>query len=103
MGQAGMRSGVAALFAVAALAGCAQTGAADQATQAPAAPGGDTCARSEWTPYVGRPRTELPTPSDQRRVRIHSTTDAVTMDFREDRVNVVWDADTGRVVEVRCG
>lgn len=103
MGQAGMKAAVLGLFATAALAGCAQMGATDPAPQTPATPGGDSCARSEWTPYVGRPRTELPTPSDPRRVRIHSTTDAVTMDYREDRVNVVWDADTGRVVEVRCG
>lgn len=103
MGQAGMKAATVGLFAAAALAGCAQTGATDQAPQAPATAGGDSCARSEWTPYVGRARTELPTPSASRRVRIHSTTDAVTMDFREDRVNVVWDAGTGRVVEVRCG
>lgn len=101
MGEAGMRAAGLAALAVA-VVGCAQTGPTPAEPAAPPA-ADDACGRGEWTRWVGRPRTELPTPSDPRRVRIHSTTDAVTMDFREDRVNVIWDAQTGRVVEVRCG
>jgi hypothetical protein len=27
----------------------------------------------------------------------------VTLDYREDRLNIIFDADTGTVLEVKCG
>jgi hypothetical protein len=35
--------------------------------------------------------------------RVTCTTCPVTMDFREDRLNIFFDADTGIIKEVKCG
>jgi len=53
--------------------------------------------------YVGKNRTELPAAVDPTRWRVACTTCPVTMDFRPDRLNILFDADTGRVKEVKCG
>jgi hypothetical protein len=42
-------------------------------------------------------------PNDPSRRRVACTTCPVTMDFREDRVNILFDADTGVIKEVKCG
>jgi len=63
----------------------------------------DQCGMDEARVYVGRIRTDLPAPVDPTRWRVACTNCPVTMDFRPDRLNILFDADTGIVKEVKCG
>lgn len=63
----------------------------------------DTCGASALQPLVGRPRSEIPVPVDPSKRRVTCSTCAVTMDYREDRLNIVFDVDTGIIKEVKCG
>lgn len=63
----------------------------------------DQCGLTEAKAYVGRKRTDLPAPVDPTRRRVACTTCPVTMDFRPDRLNILFDADSGVVKEVKCG
>jgi hypothetical protein len=42
-------------------------------------------------------------PVDVSKRRVTCTTCPVTMDFREDRLNIFFDAETGIIKEVKCG
>jgi len=63
----------------------------------------DQCGMVEAKAFIGKSRTELPAAVDPTRWRVACTTCPVTMDFRPDRLNILFDADTGRVNEVKCG
>ncbi len=63
----------------------------------------DACGAWELQSLVGRPRSEIPVPVDPSRRRVTCTTCPVTQDFREDRLNIFFDADTGVVKSVTCG
>lgn len=66
----------------------------------PLTPGPDTCGAAAWQHLIGQPRTAadaLPQPK-----RVYHITDAITQDFREDRINVVLD-DSGTIGAVTCG
>jgi hypothetical protein len=63
----------------------------------------DTCGAGALAYLVGRPRTEIPVPTDPSRRRVTCTTCPVTQDLRPDRQTVTYDAATGRVVGVTCG
>lgn len=63
----------------------------------------DACGASKHQDLVGKPRSAIPAKPDGAVWRVYSTTDAVTMDYSEARMNIVWDAKTGMVVEVKCG
>ncbi len=52
---------------------------------------------------VGKPRTEIPIPNDPRKRRVTCTSCPVTMDYRADRLNILFNADTAVVQEVKCG
>ena len=65
--------------------------------------GADTCGASALAYLVGRPRTEIPVPTDPARRRVTCTTCPVTQDLRPDRQTITYDAATGRVVGVTCG
>jgi hypothetical protein len=71
------------------------------------APGGDTafkaCKVSDYQSYVGRNRSTIPTAPAGQTFRVLCTTCAATMDYREDRVNFVYDEATDIVREVKCG
>ena len=63
---------------------------------------GEPCAAEQFQNLIGQPvdeidRTSLPSPS-----RVYGPEDAITMDYRIDRLNVVFDA-TRTVIEVKCG
>lgn len=66
-------------------------------------PPAPSCRAAEFQHLVGRPRSEIPVPTDPSRQRVACTTCPVTQDYREDRLNFFFDADTGIVKEVRCG
>ena len=63
----------------------------------------DACGAWELQSLVGKPRSEIPVPVDPSRRRVACTTCPVTQDFREDRLNIFFDADTGVVKSVTCG
>jgi hypothetical protein len=63
----------------------------------------DACGAYELQSLVGKPRSEIPIPVDPSRRRVACTTCAVTQDFREDRLNIFFDPDTGIVKSVTCG
>lgn len=62
----------------------------------------DACQASAFQWLVGRPRTDIPgtLPSPNRVV---ADNQPVTMDYNANRLNVVWNHETGRVEHVRCG
>lgn len=61
------------------------------------------CRAEQHQALVGRPRTEIPVPTDPSKQRVACTTCPVTQDYRPDRLNFFFDATTGIVKEVRCG
>lgn len=63
----------------------------------------DACGAWELQSLVGKQRSDIPVPVDPSRRRVACTTCPVTMDFREDRLNIFFDADTGVVKRVSCG
>ena len=63
----------------------------------------DACGAHELQYLVGRQRSEIPIPVDPSRRRVACTTCAVTQDFREDRLNIYFDAETGVIKSVTCG
>ena len=63
----------------------------------------DECGLKDAQQYVGKPRTSLPAPVDPSRWRVACTTCPVTMDYRADRLNILFNADTGVVQQVKCG
>lgn len=63
----------------------------------------DQCGAAALQGLIGRPRTEVPIPVDPNRQRVACTTCPVTLDYRPDRLNFFFDAETGIIREVRCG
>ena len=63
----------------------------------------DTCGATDLQHLVGRSRLEAPVPLRPERQRVACTTCPVTEDFNPTRLNIFFDAGTGRVMEVRCG
>lgn len=73
------------------------------AKPAVAEPVKDQCGLKDARAFVGQLRTALPAPVDPSRWRVACTTCPVTMDYRADRLNILFNADTGVVQEVKCG
>jgi hypothetical protein len=63
----------------------------------------DQCGLKDAQAFVGKNRTELPAPVDPSRWRVACTTCPVTMDYRPDRLNILFNPDTGVVQQVKCG
>lgn len=63
----------------------------------------DLCGAGALQYLVGKPRSEIPVPVNVRSRRVTCTSCPVTMDFREDRLNILFDADTGVIKQVKCG
>ena len=123
MAQAGLTTGgLVALIAGLSLCGCAQ-GPGDPSAEAARlpplrvfpgslllpAPGAahprlpDTCGAAALAGLVGRPRTQIPVPVDLSRRRVACTACPVAADVRLDRVNILFDAQSGRVTKITCG
>lgn len=101
-----LRLTVAALMAFAATACAAMPGAAPDSappTAGDRAPGaGATCAADAYQVLVGQRAVEVDRASLPAPHRVYGPGDAVTMDYRPDRLNIVVGED-GTVVEVKCG
>ena len=63
----------------------------------------DACGASDLQNLVGRPRTEIPVPVNPDRQRVACTTCPVTQDYRPERLNFFFDAQSGRIREIKCG
>ena len=63
----------------------------------------DMCGARPLQYLVGKPRSAIPVPVNVSKRRVTCTTCPVTMDFREDRLNIFFDAETGIIKEVKCG
>ena len=124
MAQAGLRriGTLAALALAGGLGGCIQPPGGPSASAGPLpslrvfpgslllpSPGGsrpplrDTCGASALAGLVGRPRTEIPVAVDLTRRRVSCTACPVAPDVRMDRLNILFDAQTGRVTKITCG
>lgn len=69
----------------------------------PPPPPEDSCKSGALQYLVGRNRSEIPVPTDPSKRRVACTTCPVTMDYRPDRLNIFFDAETGIIKEVKCG
>jgi len=104
---------LATLAAVLTLSACASTPAPPAAPASPITAGPtmplpppppeDSCRSGELQYLVGRNRSEIPVPTDPSKRRVACTSCPVTMDYRPDRLNIFFDAETGIVMEVKCG
>lgn len=72
-------------------------------TTPPAVPADDACGAADKQSWVGQPRTSVPAAPAGQTWRVFETDDAVTEDFRADRLNVEVDPATQNVVRVSCG
>ncbi len=63
----------------------------------------DTCGAGAYQYLVGKPKSEIPPKPPGRIWRVVSNKQAVTMDYVEARLDIVWDSETKRVLHVRCG
>ncbi|WP_421858297.1 I78 family peptidase inhibitor [Oceanicaulis sp.] len=60
------------------------------------------CAAEAYQVLVGQPVGGVHTDSLPRPYRVYGPGDAVTMDYRPDRLNIVV-GDDGEIIEVKCG
>jgi hypothetical protein len=72
-------------------------------TPIPAAANADQCGAADLAGLVGKPRSEIPVPIDPTRRRVYCTTCMVTQDYDPARLNIVFDAQTGLIKQVKCG
>lgn len=63
----------------------------------------DTCGAADLQGLIGKPRMDSPVPVRPERQRVACTTCPITQDFDETRLNIFFDADTGRITQIRCG
>lgn len=84
------------------IASCAPT---QDATPAPGAPDESLaqCKADRYQQYIGRNRSELPAKPADANWRVVCSTCAMTMDFNEERMNVVYDEKTNVITRVFCG
>lgn len=101
-----MRPAVFFCAAVLAAAACApgQVTPPPRAGDRPGAPDpSDTCGASRLQYLIGRPKSEIPVPTNPQMRRVTCTTCPITMDYSPQRLNILFDQATGIVREVRCG
>lgn len=84
-----------------ALSACAPMEGSDPAT--PPADGPSQCKADQYSRFVGRNRSELPTKPADETWRVVCTTCAMTMDYNPNRLNIVYDEETGVIRQVKCG
>jgi hypothetical protein len=107
-----MRPAPVIALAALGLAGCADYLAVDDQGHTTAEPPkgppaalmrGDTCGAGALQYLVGKNKSEAPAPVDPSKRRVYCATCAVGADHRPDRLDIVFDADTGTITAVTCG
>lgn len=63
----------------------------------------DSCGAAERQDWVGRARSDLPSPPPGANWRIYETGQPVTQDHRPERLNIEIDPDSQTVVRLGCG
>lgn len=63
----------------------------------------DQCGSAALKYLIGQPKTAIPVPTDPSKRRVLCTSCPATLDYRPDRLNILFDAETGIVKEVKCG
>lgn len=76
---------------------------AAEAPPPPPAEPADTCGAKPLQYLIGKSKNELPVPVDPTKRRVTCSTCAVTMDYNPERLNIVFDLDTGIITQVKCG
>jgi hypothetical protein len=61
------------------------------------------CKVEDYQAYVGRNRSTVPSAPEGQTFRVLCTSCAATMDYRENRVNFVYDEASGVIQQVKCG
>jgi hypothetical protein len=61
------------------------------------------CKADRYQQYIGRQRSELPPKPADANWRVACSTCPMTMDFHEDRMNVVYDQNTNVITRIFCG
>lgn len=62
----------------------------------------DACGAWNHQDLVGQPKSAIPPKPEGANWRVHGRLEPVNQDLRPDRMNIVWEETTGRIVEVRC-
>lgn len=96
----------ASMAVVAMLAGCTTQGDTAPQSTPVAATGPDACGASKVANYIGAQRSDevlakIKSASGAQSLRVVCPNDAMTMDFREDRLTITTDA-AGRIQALRC-
>ena len=98
-----MKTAIAALFVSSAvLAACSGLPAHEGGSGMPPTPD-DQCRASEYQSLIGQSRTQIPEAPAGATWRVTCTRCPVTMDHRPDRLNILFDQQTGLVEDVKCG
>lgn len=63
----------------------------------------DACGAYELQSLIGKPRTEVPVAIDPGRQRVACTTCPLGGEDDPERLNFLFDADTGLIKQIRCG
>ncbi len=106
-----MRRIIIPLAALALLAGCSSKQEPRTEPPLPSSPQpsrppevrNDQCGAGDLAYLVGKPKSQIPVPVDPSRRRVACTTCPVTMDYSPARLNILFDAETGVIKEVKCG
>ncbi|HEX4199794.1 MAG TPA: hypothetical protein VHZ26_20340 [Caulobacteraceae bacterium] len=61
------------------------------------------CEAASLAYLVGKPRTEIPVPVNPNTRRVSCTTCPVTQDYNPGRTDILFDAASGLITEVKCG
>lgn len=61
------------------------------------------CDARELAYLVGKNKSEIPVPVNPSLRRVACTTCPVTMDYNPKRTNIMFDAETGVIKQVKCG
>lgn len=103
----GLAIGLVAALSCSAVSLAGDTPASAQAPSQPApqvaAPAPDACGASALQSLIGRPRTEAPVAIDPSRQRVACTTCPAAEDHDPERLNILFDAETGVIKQVSCG
>ena len=98
-----MKTAIAALFVSSAvLAACSGLPAHEGGSGMPPTTD-DQCRASEYQSLIGQSRTQIPEAPAGATWRVTCTRCPVTMDHRPDRLNILFDQETGLVEGVKCG